>query len=237
MKKKRLVLFIVLCLLLSMAGCMQSIELTDSESDQVAEYAAYLLLKYDKYYSPTLMDHDEFDETKAQLSATPIPTPTPTPVNTQGSISGSGAGSGEEPTDAPVYTLDDITGFKRFTLEYTGHSFEQSFTTDREYFFINAPSGKQILVCKFLFTNVSQKARSLQTTDLKLNYKLHISEKAVLDARVSLLENDIQYLDTEVDAGVGYEAVLLFFVDEEYLNEKMVLKVSNGSQTAEIEIQ
>ena len=60
---------IMLCML---TGCLEATPLTDEEMDVAAEYAASLLLKYDKHYDTPLYYTEE-----REVRLTPTPTPTP----------------------------------------------------------------------------------------------------------------------------------------------------------------
>ena len=73
--KKRIILVGLSLMLCMLAGCLEATPLTDEEMDVAAEYAASLLLKYDKHYDTPLYYAEEREE---RLTPTPTPTLRPT---------------------------------------------------------------------------------------------------------------------------------------------------------------
>jgi hypothetical protein len=56
---KRLILFLILIISITLTGCIHETNITEEESDAVAEYMAGLLLKYDDKYDKALIPKDE----------------------------------------------------------------------------------------------------------------------------------------------------------------------------------
>ena len=52
--KKRILLAVLSLMLCLLAGCLEATPLNEEEMDVVAEYAASLLLKYDRHYDTPL---------------------------------------------------------------------------------------------------------------------------------------------------------------------------------------
>lgn len=105
--KRISVLILILAMTAALVGCDEShIALTQEESDAIAQYSAYLMLKYDqnKTFSRKLLDYDDYTELVSELSdegqadipvpaseATPVaaevtPTPEPTDVPQQSDV-------------------------------------------------------------------------------------------------------------------------------------------------------
>lgn len=104
-------------------GCTKTIELTDQESKMVAEYAAELLLKYDrnmdsKYYSDEYSDMNPYATTEATITEQPTTeeptTEEPTTENVEGNDNNSGGDEQELEQEGVVNsnanTTEDVSG-------------------------------------------------------------------------------------------------------------------------------
>ena len=67
------------CTLAMLAGCYEPLDITDSEMDMVAEYAAGVLVKHGTNATDALLNREEQEEAFAKL-ATPTPRPTYAPA-------------------------------------------------------------------------------------------------------------------------------------------------------------
>ncbi len=253
MKRKYLILVVVVCVLLTATGCsLSKITLTEKESDAIAEYAAHLLLKHDKKYSPTLMYREDYEaevERRAAEEAAkehegeePTPTvtpegeePTPTPESGEPEVTPEGGEPTPEPE--PEYSLNDMFSLKNITVSYEGFEVLDEYVTGTEYFPLTAPEGGKILLLKFNFTSSAAKEKKLDTGKLKLSYILEIVDGERLEAKTSLLENDIQFINGKIDPGAVYEAVLVFFIDQTDVDGHMILHISSEEKKASVEIK
>lgn len=87
--KRISIVLLILVVSFALVGCDENhITLTQSESDAIAQYSAYLMLKYDqnKTLKNKLLDYSDYDDLVASREAEEIPEPTseplPTPVPT-----------------------------------------------------------------------------------------------------------------------------------------------------------
>lgn len=126
MKRIKLVCSIVILSLFSV-GCTKTIELTDQESKMVAEYAAELLLKYDrnmdsKYYNDEYSDRDPYATTETIITEEPTTEQTtteepateePTTEDVTGNDNNSGSGDQELEqegvVDSNINTTEDVS--------------------------------------------------------------------------------------------------------------------------------
>ena len=67
--KRRLLAGLIACGIFVTTGCGQVIDLTDEENHLIAEYAAELLLKYDRNYD-TRYNPDELEDTTETMTET-----------------------------------------------------------------------------------------------------------------------------------------------------------------------
>ncbi len=225
--KKRIVLAGLSVMLCMLCGCLEATPLTDAEMDVVSEYAASLLLKYDKKYDTPLYYVEE-----RELRLTPTPTPTPKPlrptitsVPQQGSNNSTGSVSTATPTPTPALyneaetsrQLTEIIGVENITVTCEGYELLKS-VQSTEYFSLVAKEGRQYAVVKFLLYNNTGEEQVFDASENGLEYSLDINTKTISRVSLSMLENDMQYMEIPVPANGTAEAVLVFEIAEEEIN-------------------
>lgn len=191
-----------------MCGCLEATPLTDAEMDIVAEYAAELLLKYDKNYRSPLLPEEELAGVEPEEAVTPAPEPTLSPEPTQ---------SAEEPGVTPLpgnaeettTRLTDVASVEG--IEVSCNSFEiRREVVRNEYFFLESKEGKEYLILNFKLENTTDKPIVFDASEQKLECSLDINSGTMYKLSVSMLENDLQYMPIEVPAQKSVDAVLVF---------------------------
>lgn len=228
MKKRILIVgaSVMLCLF---GGCLTATPLTDEEMDVVAEYAASLLLKYDKKYDTPLYYSEEREE---RLTPTPVATPTPGSSSVPGSSAAtpstqvdssdnknnpSAGGSTVTPTLTPVMynaaetsrQLTEILAVDGITVTCEGYKLLKS-VQSTEYFSLIAKEGRQYAVVSFLLHNNTNKDLVFDASGNGLEYSIDINTNSSSRVSLSMLENDLQYMEIPVPANGTAEAVLVF---------------------------
>jgi len=231
-KKKIIIagLSVMLCL---MCGCLEATPLTDEEMDVVAEYAASLLLKYDTNYETPLYYTEERLE---MLSPTPTPSPSPSPSPTlvpsltpeQGTSSQEGSVTEPEPTATPTpipaYNAEETTlqVTELFDTEHVivsceGYQLMKS-VQSTDYFSLVAKEGRQYAVVGFLLTNTSEEDLVFNAAAKGIEYALDVNVGTISKVSLSMLENDLQYMEIAVPAGGTARAVLVFEIADIEIN-------------------
>lgn len=227
MKKRILMigLSVILCLL---GGCLEDTPLTEAEMDVVAEYAAGLLLKYDKNYSTPLYYSGSLAEMERLLTPTPIPTPTPvitgTPVTGTNNTSGTNS---EQSKITPVplspdnpetsRQLTEILAVENITVSCEGFELMESVVSN-EYFTLAAKEGRQYAVVYFELQNNTAEELIFDASKRNLEYSIDINTGTVSRVSLSMLEQDLQYMPITVPANATAEAVLVFEIDAVEIN-------------------
>lgn len=237
MKKKFILagLSVLMCLF---CGCLEATPLTDEEMDVVAEYAASLLLKYDKHYDTPLYYVEE-----REVRLTPTPTPEPTGKATPTPVTGSSSGGTssvpeatptETPTQMPLYNeeetskqITDIIAVENITVTCEGFELMKS-VQSTEYFSLVAKEGRQYVVVNFLLHNNTTEDIMFDASEKGLEYSVDVNISSVSRVSLSMLENDMQYMEIPVPAGGTAEAVLVFEIADEEINT-MHLIIENAS--------
>ncbi|SFR67112.1 DUF4352 domain-containing protein [Anaeromicropila populeti] len=235
MKKK----FFVGILLVSLitTGCSGKAEITDKENDQIAEYIAGSLLKYDKHYKEELIYTD--DEESIAEEETVTVTPTPQPVST--SIAAETTEQTKEPEATENSTtevlqtasLSQVIAQNKFEVKYSSYQLCNSYP-DKEtntYFTLSPAEGNQLLIVSFQIKNVSKSRKTIDLMESKINYQLIVDGK-VTKPSLTLLVNDLQYLKTEIEGGKDTDGILVFEVSKKLSVEGGSIKISNGKEEA-----
>lgn len=227
--KKRIYFIGVSMLLCLLGGCLSVPPLTDAEMDTVAEYAASLLLKYDKNYETPLYYMEELE---TRLTPTPTPTPkplkptaAPTPVAESTKPSGNNSGQDAKPeatpTPIPLYNqeetsrqLTEIIAVDNISVACKGWEARKSVQSE-EYFSLMAKDGRQYIVVSFLLENTTANDLVFNASDKGLKYAIDVNTGTVSGVSISMLQNDMQYMEIPVPAGSTAEAALVFEVAEE----------------------
>ncbi len=226
--KKRIVLAGLSVMLCMLCGCLEATPLTDAEMDVVSEYAASLLLKYDKKYDTPLYYVEE-----RELRLTPTPTPTPKPlrptitsVPQQGSNNSTGSVSTATPTPTPALyneaetsrQLTEIMGVESITVTCAGYELLKQSTEYSSRVGLVVEEGRQYAVVNFLLHNNTGEEVVFDASENGLEYSLDINTKTISSVSPSLLENDMLYMEIPVPANGTAEAVLVFEIAEEEIN-------------------
>ena len=249
--KKRILLAVLSLMLCLFAGCLEATPLNEEEMDVVAEYAASLLLKYDRHYDTPLY---YAEDRELRLSPTPTPTPkpknptaTPTPVADNKNPSGSGpqeeVSATATPTPAPLYnqeeTINQLTGLmavEDITVSCTGCELMDSVVSN-DYFSLQAKEGSQYAVVSFLLHNNSDRDVVFDASGRGLEYSMDVNIDTIFRASLSLLENDLQYMEIQVPASGSAEAVLVFEISDTEIKTLHLIIQDKEENTVFVKLQ
>ena len=227
MKKIYPALAIIIASLMLTACSSNYIEITDKESDAIAQYCAHLLLKYDKnkVAQRKLLDVDELEDYYEELHKND-PTPTPTEMaeptaepTSEPEVTPTPEDITDVPTAVPTEpelpkaeSLTELYAKEDFTVEYKTISVTQMYY-ENEYSSISAKDGESIAVIFFNIRNIGDADQKFVSSDSKVGYALYCVNGNIYTPTLSMLGNDIQFLNDLIEKDEEYEAVLLFFID------------------------
>jgi hypothetical protein len=237
---KRLRLASILLLALSLTGCMQKYEFTEQQSSSAAEYMAGLLLKSDKNYEMNLVsvaDMISVDTTNGQNTPTlilPMDNDNNSETDEKALDSGETSGSGSK-----EYTLTEVIDDKNFNIQYLSYQITDEYPKDKKssYFSLTPNEGDQLFVVSFSVKNISDKDATLNLSKSKIQYQLDVNEDIVYKPSLTLLENDMQYINMDVKKGKEETMLLIFEISKKADISKINLNVSNNEKTEIIEIK
>lgn len=235
--KTKLFLLIAGIGMLSMTGCASTLKITDTQSDMVAEYAAGLVLKYDRYYE------DEYIEPTIMVEEVVIPsvsTPTPTVAiasTDNKSSNGKTLGTSQKTEENLQANADftEVIGIKGLSIEYSDYEIRENLSDP--YFTIESGEGKKLLIVTFSVKNTTSKDVKLNLENADIEYQLDIENGTFQKPLLTFLENDLRLIDTVIKAKSTIETVLVFNVSDDINVKNVNAIISQKDKTAIVKLK
>lgn len=258
--KRRLLAGLIACGIFVTTGCGQVIDLTDEENHLIAEYAAELLLKYDRNYD-TRYNPDELEDTTETMTETDATTEATTEVvttteaaTTEQDAPVDGQTTQAQPvTDEAVKedigaTVDsdfDIAAFvgeSRISVRYAYYMVVDSYPSydqDGMYIEVQAPEGYKLLVLKFEVENKTNEEQAVDLYNKDVNYNIVVDNSRTTKQMLTILADDLYTYDKTIQASSREEAVLLYTVSDSVANKwtDLKLQVKYGGTSAVLQLE
>ncbi len=258
--KRRLLAGLIACSVFATTGCGQVIDLTDEENHLIAEYAAELLLKYDRNYD-TRYNPDELEDTTETMTETDATTEATTEVvatteaaTTEQDVPAGGQTTQAQPeTDEAVKedigaTVDsdfDIAAFvgeSRISVRYAYYMVVDSYPSydqDGMYIEVQAPEGYKLLVLKFEVENKTNEDQAVDLYNKDVNYNIVVDNSRTTKQMLTILADDLYTYDKTIQASSREEAVLLYTVSDSVANKwtDLKLQVKYGGTSAVLQLE
>ncbi|MBQ7706573.1 MAG: hypothetical protein IJT72_02190 [Lachnospiraceae bacterium] len=254
--KKIIAIGCILLLMLSSTGCTKTIELTDEERYLVAEYAAELLLKYDRNYKSKYYSEDRDVTTEAviteEITTEEITTEQVTETNTEASaeeVTTSAEPDNTESTDVDLsgktadksFDIAAFAGVNEVSVKYSYYMIAEEYpSTDHDgvAITIEAPTGYKLLVLKFNMENKTGEDQYVDLYDKDLEYNIIINDSKSAKQMLTILIDDLYTYQGTVQGNMFEEVVLLFQVSdsvaEEIQKDSLKLKVTDSNSNSTI---
>lgn len=258
--KRRLLAGLIACGIFVTTGCGQVIDLTDEENHLIAEYAAELLLKYDRNYD-TRYNPDELEDTTETMTETDAVTEATTEVvttteaaTTEQDAPADGQTTQAQPvTDEAVKedigaTVDsdfDIAAFvgeSRISVRYAYYMVVDSYPSydqDGMYIEVQAPEGYKLLVLKFEVENKTNEDQAVDLYNKDVNYNIVVDNSRTTKQMLTILADDLYTYDKTIQASSREETVLLYTVSDSVANKwtDLKLQVKYGGTSAVLQLE
>jgi hypothetical protein len=233
---KRLKILLVFLLSFTLTGCIKEYSYTDEKSNAIAEYMASLLLKYDKDYDQALIPDDELNESSQDDAGSTVEDTTSDTEDTSGT---SGAEVTQTPSDTNNdYSLIEVLGIDGFDMAYSGYKLADTYPEDADSagFTLTPRNGYQLLVTEFTVKNISDQKKELNLINSDISYQLDINMSTVYKPLLTLLQNDLQYIDMTIAGGKSEKVLLVFEIskDVDMSNVNLIVSKDGISNTFEI---
>lgn len=258
--KRRLLAGLIACGIFVTTGCGQVIDLTDEENHLIAEYAAELLLKYDRNYD-TRYNPDELEDTTETMTETDATTEATTEMvttteaaTTEQDVPADGQTTQAQPvTDEAVKedigaTVDsdfDIAAFvgeSRISVRYAYYMVVGSYPSydqDGMYIEVQAPEGYKLLVLKFEVENKTNEDQAVDLYNKDVNYNIVVDNSRTTKQMLTILADDLYTYDKTIQASSREEAVLLYTVSDSVANKwtDLKLQIKYGGTSAVLQLE
>lgn len=238
MVKRRLCILIAFFFLLT--GC-SSLNMTQAESGQVAEYIAYSLLKYHKspnvFVTETSTPDGKLDNTQ---EATPSKVPASAP--TQGTVNNTPSTPQNSPTGtmAPEKnekSAGELFGSKDFQISVHSKGLYTSYpkNSSSTYFSLSANKNKKLFVLELKAKNTGSTSEVFKTSGTGLSYTLN--DESSNKALVTILEHDIHFIKETVKPGKSIKSLVFFEVDKDFDEADAKLTLAKSGDTVSISVK
>ena len=258
--KRRLLAGLIACGIFVTTGCGQVIDLTDEENHLIAEYAAELLLKYDRNYD-TRYNPDELEDTTETMTETDAATEATTEVvtTTEAATTEQDAPADGQTTQAQPVTDEavkedigatvnsdfDIAAFvgeSRISVRYAYYMVVDSYPSydqDGMYIEVQAPEGYKLLVLKFEVENKTNEDQAVDLYNKDVNYNIVVDNSRTTKQMLTILADDLYTYDKTIQASSREETVLLYTVSDSVANKwtDLKLQVKYGGTRAVLQLE
>ena len=214
-------------------GCASEIpELTPEQEQQVGEYAAFAMLKYDAEHRSRLVDYSEVEaaDEKARAAAEAAAAAelareieTGESSKPEGTYDANGnlidvvdssAGGAAETVSMEEF-LELASGI---TLTYQGYTVQGSYPEESdvsEFFAVDATPGKKFLVLWYSLYNGSGSDQHINFLSDNISMRGRINNDFNVTGLVTMLDDDMSTLDINMKNDEERECVLIFELDED----------------------
>lgn len=202
---------------LPFAGCGSRLpNLNDGQMDQVAEYAANLLIKYDSNNRMRLMSEEEMQKEEEKRAAWDVPYPSAEPTESPEDPKGSeNQGSEEKPDVPPVQygALEDLFELPSGVgIQYTGYFTSERYPDDLTGF--DASAGMEILALQFVLQNDTDATQNIDLLNQDITYRITVNGSNTSSQMLTMLDNDLATYQGKIPSGDSLELVLLTEIEE-----------------------
>lgn len=238
---KKIILGMILLLMFSLTGCIHKYQLSETDTEVAAEYMAGLLLNQDENYKPDLLNQEELqseeqseDDTDEATDVEPTIAPDRGDSASQTDNNNGATGEAED-----NFTIAEVIGTKDFDIQYDGYKLCDVYPEDESnaYFSLTPLKGNQLLVASFTVKNITGEKKRLDLRKSDVAYQLDINVGTIYKPLLTLLENNLKYIDITIGAGKKESVLLIFEVSKDIDINNINLIISNGAKTEIIEIK
>ena len=237
--KKVSVLLCGLTVALLTAGCGEMPDLTQEETDLIAEYAAGILLKYDKDQVNRLVDIPIVEEDEVELEPEETEEEQTEPEDEESTAVVDV--SQDEETEPTVSSVEQYYGVPNVMITYTGYEVADSYppSTEEEdlVFSMDASAGKQLLVLKFNAQNLSGEDQNLNMLGYGARFRVSVNGESSKGALATMLVNDMQTYNDVIPAGVAVELVSIVEIPQGTSVGSIDMILRGGEQDATLRLQ
>lgn len=252
MRKKLCIIAMVSTVALT--GCTSVPDLSKVDNNLAAQYMADSLLQNDESYSGLA----EYDHSVLEETPTPKPTVTPTsaPSEDTGDDGQSSSDGGSDRDEGASVSSD--TANKSNDTENAASAMQQVSVTEvfgvsgvevkavkyqmvksygSKYASCTAASGKKLVVVQFKVSNTTGSAKKVNLAKAGVQASLNVNGQSAGSALMTIVEGDLQYMNTRIAAGKKKQGVLIFEIDSSTKIESVEVHLAAEQKEATVTVQ
>ena len=247
MKKGKIigVLAVSACML---TGCIDSMpDMTEEQSELVAEYAADMLLKYSPNYHYRIADEEEVASAEAEMETSQEEETMQEESQPSQDLSQTGSGEtvsvGAETSveDGSEYDLAAFFGMDQFSIMYASCEATDEYPNAESGvgFSVTAPQGYNLLVLHFDVENLGEEAAQCDLFDQISKVTVNVNDAGYVQALSTLLTNDLTTYMEDIPAGEVADAVVVVPVEQTDLDEiqTAVMQITTQDSVVNINLE
>ncbi len=242
MMKKRFVLLGFLVLMTMLCGCDKVIKLSDAEEAAIAEYAAELLLKYDRGFESKYFEGEEAstEVTTEATTAVEVTTETQTEATTEATTAtpvedvSSEEGSTEvvEPsTEAVTVSETDIAkilGITGVSTVYNNYQICERYPSidkNGDFIYLEATNGMKLIVVEFDMKNTTAEPIDVDLLNVDVKYSIVMNHSKAAKSMLTILMDDLSTYQATLAPSANEKAVLVFQIADNLVDQVEVLEI------------
>lgn len=247
MKKGKIigVLAISACML---TGCIDSMpDMTEEQSELVAEYAADMLLKYSPNYHYRIADEEEVASAEAEMETSQEEETMQEESQQSQDLSQTGSGEnvsvGAETSveDGSEYDLATFFSMEQFSIRYASCEITDAYPKAESGagFSVTAPQGYNLLILHFDVENLGEETAQCDLFDQINNVRVNVNNAGYVQALSTLLTNDLTTYMEDIPAGEVADAVVAVPVEQTDLDEiqTAVMRITTQDSVVNISLE
>lgn len=230
--KKRCLLLSFLVLMTMLCGCDKVIKLSDAEEAAIAEYAAELLLKYDRGFESKYFEGEETSTeatTEAQTEATTENT-TVMPFEDASTVEGS-TEQEEASTEAVTVSETDIAkilGVSGVSTVYNNYQICERYPSidkNGDFIYLEATNGMKLIVVEFDMKNTTADPIDVDLLNVDVKYSIIMNHSKAAKSMLTILMDDLSTYQATLAPSANEKAVLVFQIADNLVDQVEVLEI------------
>jgi len=252
MKKTKIICAAVLGGALALTGCDSTIpDMTREETKMVAEYAAQLLLKYDKNYVSRVVDTTEYheeeqrraeEERRAQeaAAAEQARLEAEAAAALEEENGGGKAQAAEQPT---ISSIEEFYQLQGVSIRYGGYGVFDSYPQQAEgeelFFSMSATEGNRLLVLYFDVTNTSGSEMVFNMMDVSPKFRISVNGSSNKVAMLTSLPEELATYEGTIGADETVRTVVIVEIPAQDSDaiDTITLTVRGNAGSAQLPLQ